>query len=325
MTAIDARDLRSACTDALLAAGADRTSAETLADATVESEQVGNQAVGVGHLFDYLDAYRQGRIIPSPDVAVRRPAAGVVDVDAGEGIAQGAFAAAQEDLQDSVREAGVASLWIRNSFTCGELGYYPRRLAESGLIAVAMANSPALMSVGGSPRRVLGTNPLAFGFPRTGGLPVVIDQASSATAFVNIRKAADAQEEIPASWALNAEGRPTEDPQEALDGTLLPFGSHRGGNIALLVELLATLSGASFSMDAPPFDEGDESPGIGVWVLCIDPGIFPGSVDRINQHVERLRSDHSVRLPAAEIHARAEELDIDATLLERLTSAFAHD
>ncbi|GAB3182593.1 Ldh family oxidoreductase [Nesterenkonia halophila] len=324
MTVIDARDLRSACTNALLAAGADRKSAETLASATVESEQVGNRAVGVGHLFDYLDAYRRGRITPSPDVAVGRPTSGTVDVDAGEGLAQHAFAAAQGDLLEATRASGIASLWIRNSFTCGELGYYPRRLAESGLIAVAMANSPALMSVGGSPSRILGTNPLAFGFPREGELPVVIDQASSATAFVNIRRAADTQEEIPPGWALNTDGRATQDPQEALDGTLLPFGSHRGGNIALLVELLATLSGASFSMDAPPFDDGEESPGIGVWALCIDPGIFPGSADRINQHVEWLRNEHNVRLPAAEISKKAEELDIDAALLDRLTAAAAH-
>ena len=120
---------------------------------------------------------------------------------------------------------------------------------------------------------------------------MVIDQASSATAFVNIRRAAAAGESIPAGWALGPDGEPTQDADAALQGTLLPFGSHRGGNIALLVEILATLSGASFSLDAAPFDSGTASPGIGVFLLGIDPARFDGSIQRLSQLFERLHDD----------------------------------
>ncbi|MFE2070388.1 Ldh family oxidoreductase [Streptomyces sp. NPDC059467] len=88
------------------------------------------------------------------------------------------------------------------------------------------------------------------------------------------------------------------DPDQALQGALLPFGGHRGGNIALLGELLATLAGAAFSVDAAPFDHGSEPPGIGVFVLCLSPDTFPGSVPRAEQHLQRLHDEHSVRMPA---------------------------
>jgi (2R)-3-sulfolactate dehydrogenase (NADP+) len=252
---------------------------------------------------------------------VTRDAPAVIDVDARNGIAQTAFAEAFDDLQKATREAGIAALWIRNSYTCGELGYYARHLAQHGFIALAAANSPALMSLGGAPKSILGTNPLAYGIPRPRKLPAVIDQASSSTAFVNIRRAAEAGEPIPAGWALGPDGAQTHDASAALQGTLLPFGSHRGGNIALLVEILATLSGASFSIDAAPFDSGTTSPGIGVFLLGIDPANFAGSLERLSRRFESLRNDHQVHLPAIEITSLPDAIEISSDTLQRLQKA----
>lgn len=321
MSTIEREELLALCDRALLAAGAGQENARVLAQATVEAEQVGNRAVGVAHLFDYLDGYRKGRIAADASPSVRRPAPAVIDIDADNGLAQAAYHAAFQDFTDAVSDAGVAALWIRQSYTCGELGYYARRLAQQGFVAMATANSPALMSIGGSPERVLGTNPLAFGIPRPGTLPLVIDQASSSTAFVNIRRAADAGDPIPEGWALNTQGKPTTDANEAVQGTLLPFGSHRGGNVALLVEILATLSGASFSMDAAPFDRGSESPDIGVFVLGINPGNFAGSLERLAKQFGRLQDEHQVRLPALEVTELPNQLELDPAILERLRTA----
>jgi (2R)-3-sulfolactate dehydrogenase (NADP+) len=321
MATVDRDELTVLCRDALLRVGADPGAAQVLAEATVEAELVGNRAVGVAHLFDYLDGYGQGRIAKDSRPVVRRAAAAVIDVDARDGLAQTAFTAVLDDLQKAARESGIAALWIRNSFTCGELGYYPRRLAQRGFLALASANSPALMSIGGARKPVLGTNPLAYGIPRPGQLPIVIDQASSSTAFVNIRRAAETGDPIPPGWALGPDGEQTQDATAALRGTLLPFGGHRGGNIALLVELLATLSGASFSIDAAPFDRGSTSPRIGVFLLAIDPSNFASSTERLSQQFESLRNDHQVRLPAVEMTSLAESVEIGPDVLRRLEQA----
>ncbi|MFF1831999.1 Ldh family oxidoreductase [Paenarthrobacter sp. NPDC058040] len=317
-THIPSEELAAICERALRASGADTRAAHVLARATTEAEQSGNRAVGVGHLFDYLDGYRTGRITAETNPDVRRLTSAVIDVDARGGLAQVAFDEASAAFDHAIRGAGIAAMWIRGSYTCGELGYYPRRLAQRGFVAVATANSPALMSLGGSPRPILGTNPLAYAIPRPGQLPMVIDQASSSTAFVNIRRAAVAEEAIPAGWALDSAGAPTTNAEEALSGVLLPFGGHRGGNIALLVELLATLSGANFSLDAAPFDRGETSPGIGVFLLGIDPANFPGSLGRLANHFETLHSDHQVNLPALGLTELPQQVSIDPAVLKRL-------
>ena len=318
MARVHRDELTRLCRDRLLRVGADPRAAQVLAEATVEAELVGNRAVGVAHLFDYLDAYRNGRIAKGLRPVVRRAAPAVVDVDARSGLAQVAFAEALDQLHAATRECGIAALWIKNSFTCGELGYYPRHIAQQDLIGLALANSPALMSLGGAPKSILGTNPLAYAIPRPEKLPLVIDQASSSTAFVNIRRAAEAGEAIPAGWALGPDGKQTQDAGVALHGTLLPFGSHRGGNIALLVEILATLSGASFSLDAAPFDRGSSSPGIGVFLLCLDPTTFEGSVERLSRQFESLRDDHGVRLPAIELTSLPDTVEVSSDALQRL-------
>ncbi|MGW6750157.1 Ldh family oxidoreductase [Streptomyces sp. NPDC055006] len=233
------------CVRALRAVGAAQPAARFLTRSVLDAERAGNRAVGLAHLFDYLDAYDDGRIVAGVVPQMTRPAPSCVIADARDGLAQEAFEAAADELFTATRENGMAALWIRGSYTCGELGYYPRRAAERGFTALACANSPALMSLGGSGGAVLGTNPMAYAVPRPDGPPVVIDQASSRTAYVNVRRHAQAGEPIPDGWAVGADGAATTDASAALAGALLPFGGHRGGNVALLVELLATLGGGS--------------------------------------------------------------------------------
>ncbi|MFF1400122.1 Ldh family oxidoreductase [Streptomyces sp. NPDC058287] len=126
-----------------------------------------------------------------------------------------------------------------------------------------------------------------------------------------MRRSAEAGEPIPEGWAAGPDGRPTTDASAALAGALLPFGDHRGGNVALLVELLATLGGGSFSVDAAPFDRGTEPTGIGVFLLCLDSGsgVFPGPPDRATAHLDRLHAEHGVRLPALQQPAVTDELE----------------
>src|SRR5205807_1316379 len=65
------------------------------------------------------------------------------------------------------------------TFRTGMLGYYARRLAEGGLVAVLTATSPARLGPPGGPK-LAGTNPLAIGIPSSGGDPVVVDVSMGA-------------------------------------------------------------------------------------------------------------------------------------------------
>jgi (2R)-3-sulfolactate dehydrogenase (NADP+) len=281
--------LASLCSTAITIAGGDEHTAAALTDAVIAAERRGNTIVGVAHLFDYLDALRGGRLNGRARPVVRQDRAAVIAVSADDGVAQLAFGAALADFTAAARANGVAVLSVSESFTVGELGYYTSEVAERGLIALAGANSPAVMSLYGAPATLTGTNPFSFALPAQ-PTPRLIDQASSAAAWVKIREAATAGEPIPEGWALDADGAATTDAAAALLGPLLPFGGVKGSNIAVVIELLSVLSGAAFSMDAPDFASGAQSPGVGLFLLALDPAAFASDyLQRVEGHLERLR------------------------------------
>jgi LDH2 family malate/lactate/ureidoglycolate dehydrogenase len=60
-------------------------------------------------------------------------------------------------------------------FPTGMLGYWVRRLADAGLVAVLTTTSPPRLAhpAGGEP--LVGTNPIAIGIPSAAGRPIVVD------------------------------------------------------------------------------------------------------------------------------------------------------
>ncbi|CAN0590322.1 unnamed protein product, partial [Laminaria digitata] len=193
-------------------------------------------------------------------------------------------------LVAAAKTLGLAAFSQSNAYTCGALGTFVDRLAREGLLGFAATNGPPLLAGSGSKEPVYCTNPMAFAAPQAGGPPLVIDQSSSATAFISIRVAAEKGETIPDSWAIDKDGNPTTDPRAAMEGSLLAFGGARGANIALMVEVLAAgLSGANWSLDAPSFLEGPDCPGTGLFVLAISPdAVAPDFKARMAGQLDRL-------------------------------------
>src|SRR5271156_1134437 len=266
---------------AVRAAGAGDEAARSLARATVSANAHGKGSSGFSHLMDYLAALRAGRIVGDAVPFVTSPASAAIHCDARGGIAQAGFDRAFDSLCERAQSFGIALFAQNGSYTTGELGYYPRRLVEAGLVAFAATSGPALMTVAGAKTPVYCTNPIALAAPLDEGPPLLIDQASSATAFVELRRYAEGGEPLPPGWAVDAAGQPTTDPHAAMRGALLAFGGARGANIALMVEVLAAgLTGANWSLDAPSFTSGSRSPGAGLFVVAIAPGLlapdFPG-------------------------------------------------
>ena len=165
------------------------------------------------------------------------------------------------------------------------------------------------MTVAGAKAPVYCTNPIAFAAPLDEGPPLLIDQASSATAFVQLRHYEERGEPLPAGWAVDADGAPTTDPKAALRGALLAFGGARGANIALMVEVMAAgLAGANWALDAPSFTSGDRSPGAGLLVIVITPALLaPDFPQRLRLQLDRL-AELGVHIPGRRVAATEIEL-----------------
>src|SRR5699024_6539033 len=173
-------------------------------------------------------------------------------------------------------------------------------------------------SVGGSYDRLLGTNPLSYGIPMADSRALIIDQASSSTARVNFQKYAARREQIPDSWALNRHGQPTTDAAAALEGTLLPFGGYKGGNIALLVEFMAMLGGGDSSYDAAPYYAGERRQGIGATVIVIDTNKLPGDRQRIESLIHQFRSDHGIKIRVTQLEPSDRMVEVRQSLWSQL-------
>jgi len=308
-----------------------RTSPENatcVARALVAAEADGLKGHGLSRAPTYAAQAKVGKVDGFATPKLARPRPGAAVIDAAHGFAFPALAAAVEALPAMAREAGIASAAIFRSHHCGAAGHPAERLAEQGLVALMVANTPAAIAPWGGAKAVFGTNPIAFACPLPGRPPLVIDLALSKVARGNILAAKQKGEPIPRGWALDAEGKPTTDPDAALAGTMLPLGDAKGTPLALMVELLAAgLTGANFAADASSFlDAKGPPPGTGQLVVAFDPAAFGGSPERFVRLIEQVESQPGARLPGSRRlllrqRAKSDGLTVSETLLKEIESA----
>jgi (2R)-3-sulfolactate dehydrogenase (NADP+) len=242
--------------------------AEQFAEVLIEAEIEGNPGHGLSRIPIYARQLRAGGLNPRPALRLSHTRPGTLILDADGAPGPVALHFGMEALAPLAREQGVASLAVRAAGHVGVLSFYVKRLAQQGYVAMAAANTPPAIA----PGPVLGTNPLALAAP-TGGDPVVIDSSMSVVARGKVLEAQRQGLRLQPGWAVDAQGEPTEDPQRALAGALLPIGAGKGLALALLVEILAgALAGTLLSPDLPlPWVDPSRAAGPGLWLLAIDP------------------------------------------------------
>ena len=81
-------------------------------------------------------------------------------------------------------------------FPTGVLGYWARRLAAGGLVAVLTATSPRRLPPPGGGPSLTGTNPLAIAVPDSGGRPVVADVSMGAVTHGDVLAGRAAPQEL---------------------------------------------------------------------------------------------------------------------------------
>jgi L-2-hydroxycarboxylate dehydrogenase (NAD+) len=302
LTTYPADVLRQFSERVLEAAGVPRDDAALAADVLLAADLRGIDSHGVARLRGYYEALRQGRINTTPEPRVVRETLTTATVDADNGLGLVVGPRANEIAMDKALDAGSGWVAVRHSHHFGIAGYYVLQALERDLIGWAMTNSSALVAPVFGRTRMLGTNPLAIGFPGDEEPPIVIDFATSAVAFGKIEIARRLGHPVPEGWAIDADGAPATDPQAVYDGgALLPLGStrelggHKGYALAMMVDVLSgVLAGANWGPFAPAFaieqtPPGSVGAGIGHFfgALRIDGFIDPDEFKRQVDHLSR--------------------------------------
>lgn len=279
MPVLTIREAETLVVDTLTRCRTSGENAASVARALVAAEADGLKGHGLSRLPTYAAQAKVGKVDGFAVPAVTNPRPALVAVDAANGFAYPALDTAIFALPDVARREGIAAAAIRRSHHCGAAGHPVERLARAGLAALMFANTPAAMAPWGGAIGVFGTNPIAFACPLPDREPLVIDLSLSKVARGNILAAKQRGEPIPQGWALDADGRPTTDPDAALHGTMVPMGDAKGTALALMVELLAAgLTGANFAAEASSFlDAEGPPPGTGQLIIAFDLAAFGGS------------------------------------------------
>ena len=303
--------------------------ARSVARALVGAEADGLKGHGLSRVPMYAAQAKVRKVDGLALPLVTRPRPGLIAVDAGYGFAFPALEAAEAALRDAVKTQGVAAAGIKRSSHAGAASQPVERLAQQGLVALMLVNTPAAMAPWGGSKAVFGTNPIAFACPLPGRAPLVIDLSLSKVARGNVMAAKQRGERLPPGWALDEKGQPTSDPDAALRGTMLPMGDAKGIALALMVELLAAgLVGANYAAEASSYLDAKGAPsGTGQLLIAFDPSGFGNhALGRFGVLAVAIESQQGARLPgerrlALRAKAKAEGLTISDKLMEEIEAA----
>jgi len=289
----------------LIQSGYNREHSEAIADMLYTCQLDDCQSHGLYRLLSCQSTMQAGKINGAAKPKVSSDESAIVKVDAQDGMSLLAFNSGLPLLVEKSKKYGLAAMAINHCFHFSALWPEVEKLSAQGLVGLSMVPSHAWVAPAGGKRGALGTNPIAFSWPRPGRPPFTFDFATSAFARGEIELYQRAQKPLPEHVAINAAGQPTTDPDEALEGAMLTFGGHKGSALAIMIELMAgPLINDLTSLGS--LDFSDQIPGVapyhGQIVLAFDPARFgydPEDTDNdAAEHLFNEIVDQGARLPS---------------------------
>ena len=328
---VTSSELCALAADILRHSGMAAKDAQTMAGMLVYAQECGIDSHGLAHLLAYVNGFASGALNPRPQFQVlsTTPCSAIIEADQAPGVLAGHVAS-----DEAVRRAaafGIGAVAVRNSSHFGAASAFVDRMVARGMVAFVLSNASPTVAPRGARTALFGTNPIAAGFPRADGPPVILDLATTAGARGRIRKAAAIDEAIPDHWALDAHGQPTTDAKAALHGTMQALGGEKGTALAMMVELFCVaLSGGSAGRSAlTPQNPSNAPRGISHFFLAIDVTAFGQAnavaerVSDIAQSVEAAQptqQDNPPRMPGARAaQSRAQSQDHGILISEGLS------
>jgi LDH2 family malate/lactate/ureidoglycolate dehydrogenase len=267
---VTAGALNAAVVEILKGYGASAAEAPIVAGSLVRAEMRGTDTHGLPYLKLLIERIEARMVAVPTTVTILRQDRATALLDGGNGIGQPACWHAMAMSVRQAREFGVGLTLVRNTNNIGFLAFYTMEAARQGLVGIAMGNANAAISPWGGAEAFFGTNPISIAVPGEES-PLVLDMSSSVVARGKIRRAHRLGEKIPAGWALDESGVPTDDPAAALKGTLLPIGGPKGYGLALMVDVLAgMLSGSAYGREVKTFHQLAGPTRVGALTLAVE-------------------------------------------------------
>ena len=232
-------------TQMMAALGTPEDAARLMADSLVDANLRGVDSHGVQLLLAYAAQIRAGHVDPSERGVVLTASGACLTYDGRNGLGQTiSDLCADHAIRLARTSGGLGMAVARNSNHYGASAWWAQKIARAGMLGLVGCNATALVAAWQGRDKIIGTNPICMAVP--GPDAFLLDMATTTVALNKVQKAILTGEPIPQGWALDAEGRPTTDPQTAMAGLPMPLGGYKGSGLAVMVEILCSvLSGGA--------------------------------------------------------------------------------
>ncbi len=332
-----AKELRSWTEKIFEKAGVPAADAVLVTDSLIEANLRGVDTHGITRMLKvYIDRIKAGVMNAETKCTIVREKASTALIDCNNGVGQVASHFAMDKAIEKAKTTGTAFVATTHSNHFGAGAYWAMKALEHGMIGFACTNGPASFAPTGGTFPMLGTNPFAVAIPTAKELPFVLDLATTVVARGRIILHAKQNLPLQPGWALDAKGRPTIDPHEAVKGLLAPIGGYKGYGIALAIDIISgIMTGSNYGTHFPGFlaDNMEDPSDIGsiFAAISIDSFIdipeFTAGIDKAIQEIKacpKAEGVEKIYIPG-EIEAgiRAERLKDGIPLPEAVVEDFA--
>lgn len=277
--------------------GCDEVRSSIVSDVCLEADMRGISSHGIARLPRYRDHIQQGLIDPKaePELLFKTGVSAVYDGHHGVGHYVSKIVC--EKAVELAQKNGMGISVVRNSNHYGIAGYWAEQMMKNEMIGISSSNTAPLVVPTFGRQAILGTNPIAIAIPSYYSSPIMLDMATSVVSRGKLEVYSRNLQPIPHGWAVDAQGKPTDDPSEVLEnvknhtgGGIVPlggestqFGGHKGFGLAFIVELLT----AGLSMGTSSLHTYKKHGNISHFFMAIRLDLF-GDSDTLLQHMQQI-------------------------------------
>ena len=276
MTLIQPDALRAFCRQLAATAGASPTASDLVADSLVASNLRGVDSHGVSLLPYYLAQWTGGGVDFRGTGRIASEAGACMTFDGQNAIGQLVAATCCDHAVRLADEHGIGVVTARESNHFGAAAFWAKRISAHRRIAMVLCNASPLVPPWQGREGRIGTNPICMAVPGGEEPAWLLDMATTTVAANKIFKAFNnKQESIPAGWAMDKEGVPTTNTDEAYHGLLMPLGGYKGSGLGVMVEILCgVLSASAIGTEVSGVRFADKPSRAGQFYLAIDVARF---------------------------------------------------
>jgi L-2-hydroxycarboxylate dehydrogenase (NAD+) len=306
----------------LTTSGMSSSDSAIVADILLEAELRGRKTHGFIRLQGIKNRYEQGK---RSEIQVDKEEGQCIRVDGGNHPGYLVAYRAMELAINGAKQTGTSIVGVYNTSHCGMAGYYVDMARKEDLIGILFADCLPRITPEGGTEAILGTNPIAIGIP-SNNVPLLFDMSTAAITNGDLLVAMRENTSIPEGLAFNSNGDPTTDAEEALKGSVRPFGGHKGFGLALITQILAGALVNAATIPPPGTNYG-------LFLIVLDPSVFV-PLEQFKTEVDSLIADikanrretgvEEILIPGERAYRQREMhlklgIDLDDTLVNQLT------